>query len=409
VGRQNSESNATSTTLRGPPRKPKQSGYALWCGNLPAQTDIIQLKDHFSRDATDTIESVFLISKSNCAFINYKTEESCTAALTRFHDSRFHGTTLVCRLRRASTAPPAGTPIGPRTNVTPSASDQPAAGLDDHSVQSINLEDVAMNPTAVRMVAEKFFVLKSLTIEDLDASVRSASWATQSHNEAVLNAAHQVSIVDTQKAKAYMRQSARNVYLVFSANKSGEYYGYARMASGIDDTAAAETTPPRPVPSSTTPVDSSVRTPTPASEHAPKGYIIDDSARGTIFWEADRDENVEAKGIEIASPVTETAELDIEPQTLGRPFKIEWISTEKLPFHRARGLRNPWNQNREVKIARDGTEIEPSVGRRLVNLFHSSPQAVAAQSGGSQHIFPPVNPHMAPMGYPPDPRIGRPY
>ena len=30
--------------------------------------------------------------------------------------------------------------------------------------------------------------------------------------------------------------------------------------------------------------------PTPATEFAPKGRIIDDSARGTIFWEAERDE-----------------------------------------------------------------------------------------------------------------------
>ena len=61
---------------------------------------------------------------------------------------------------------------------------------------------------------------------------------------------------------------------------------------------------------------------------------------------------------------------DEEAQSFGKPFRIQWLSTERVPFHRTRGLRNPWNANREVKIARDGTEIEPSVGRKLIALFH---------------------------------------
>ncbi|KZV84318.1 hypothetical protein EXIGLDRAFT_807134 [Exidia glandulosa HHB12029] len=50
----------------------------------------------------------------------------------------------------------------------------------------------------------------------------------------------------------------------------------------------------------------------------------------------------------------------------GTPFKIEWIRTERLPFHRTRHLRNPWNHDREVKVSRDGTELEPTVGARLL-------------------------------------------
>lgn len=54
-------------------------------------------------------------------------------------------------------------------------------------------EDVGKDVTTATKAKEKFFVLKSLTIEDLDASVRSGLWATQSHNEADLNAAYKVS------------------------------------------------------------------------------------------------------------------------------------------------------------------------------------------------------------------------
>ena len=40
-----------------------------------------------------------------------------------------------------------------------------------------------------------------------------------------------------------------------------------------------------------------------------------------------------------------------------------------VQFQRTRLLRNPWNGNREVKISRDGTELETSVGARLLKEF----------------------------------------
>lgn len=40
---------------------------------------------------------------------------------------------------------------------------------------------------------DKFFIVKSLTVEDLEASVRNGIWATQAHNEITLNEAHAVS------------------------------------------------------------------------------------------------------------------------------------------------------------------------------------------------------------------------
>ena len=39
---------------------------------------------------------------------------------------------------------------------------------------------------------EKFFVVKSLTLQDLEASVRNGIWATQAHNEEALNKAYEV-------------------------------------------------------------------------------------------------------------------------------------------------------------------------------------------------------------------------
>nr|OQO23507.1 hypothetical protein B0A51_12423 [Rachicladosporium sp. CCFEE 5018] len=102
---------------------------------------------------------------------------------------------------------------------------------------------------------------------------------------------------------------------------------------------------------------------TPATATAPSGRIIDDSARGTIFWEAE--DVIDDDGSEWKEQTSN--DLSVE-QDLGRPFEIEWISTNRLQFFRTRGMRNAWNANREVKIARDGTELEPAAGWRRTKL-----------------------------------------
>lgn len=118
--------------------------------------------------------------------------------------------------------------------------------------------------------------------------------------------------------------------------------------------------------------------PTPATQWAPKGRIVDDSARGTIFWEVDNtpDQTEEEAAIDGAASAQQSKQEEMETgsqrqrQEWGKSFQVDWISTNRLPFYRTRGLRNPWNENREIKIARDGTEIEPSIGQRLVQMFH---------------------------------------
>lgn len=346
-------------------------------GNLPPAATVTDLKDHFSRDATTDIQSLFLISKSNCAFVNYRSEAACVAAMNRFHDSRFHGVRLVCRLRRGSTTT-AAAPATPNNNnstadtdsskplVDGASADEPSdpiiVGGPPTALPSETNTNATPTAAATAKVPEKFYIVKSLTLQDLEASVRNGIWATQSHNESTLNQAY---------------KAADNVYLIFSANKSGEYFGYARMASPI----AGEAVPVGSAhsPQTSAPSDGPQSIPTPATETAPRGRIIDDSARGTIFWEAELSDEEEA-----ASPSKETDDSN-GGQDLGRPFKIEWISTARLPFYRTRGLRNPWNANREIKIARDGTELEPSVGKRLVQMFHRP-----AQMSGPPHQMQPV-------------------
>ncbi|KAL4746030.1 hypothetical protein BDW72DRAFT_198099 [Aspergillus terricola var. indicus] len=342
-----------SNLPKGPSRKPKQSGNALWVGNIAPGTNIVELKDHFSQDATKDLESVFLISRSNCAFVNYKTEEACIKALSRFHDTRLRGARLVCRVRRGLMSP------GPHSELTGLA-DQSSIKEAEEMVKTTGTEDDGREGSYSTRVPNRYFILKSLTVEDLELSWQSGIWATQTHNEESLNRAF---------------ENADNVYLFFSANKSGKYYGYARMMSAIkDDESLTLKMPPRPEHHSSNEPDSPDVTPTPASTSAPNGRIINDVARGTIFWEADTSEDEEGlprphKNV-CHPPNEQQNQAPAELQLIGKPFRIRWLSTEKVPFHRTRGLRNPWNANREVKIARDGTELEFSVGEKLVLLFH---------------------------------------
>ena len=71
----------------------------------------------------------------------------------------------------------------------------------------------------------------------------------------------------------------------------------------------------------------------------------------------------------------------------GESFKVEWVRTERLPFTRTRHLRNPWNHDREVKVSRDGTELEPGVGQQLLDEWDKLDQPPQAQAvGGSVEI-----------------------
>lgn len=362
-------------------------GHAIWIGNLPPQTDLMALVQHVCKEAAG-LESLFLISKSNCAFANFKDEETCTAAQQKLHDSKFQTVRLVSRLRKSTVevvglTPPTGPAKSNQVGkselaevhlVVDGSSANPAS--EDTSSKKVPREgEIASN-------RDKFFILKSLTVEDLDLSVKTGIWATQSHNEETLN-------------KAF--KASDNVYLVFSANKSGEYFGYARMTSEINDDpeAAIEFAPKMPAASE---LDLPKAIPTEATEDAPKGRIIDDSARGTIFWEAERDEADNTSDSESVTSDRSAGAEDEAVRTWGKPFKLEWLSTSRLPFYRTRGLRNPWNSNREVKIARDGTEMEPAAGRRLIGLFNRIQPTASATGNVSVPVaagpgFPPMRPY----------------
>jgi len=54
---------------------------------------------------------------------------------------------------------------------------------------------------------------------------------------------------------------------------------------------------------------------------------------------------------------------------LGGVFKIDWLCKHDLSFSQTMSLRNTWNEDKPIKIGRDGQEIEPLAAIQLCSLF----------------------------------------
>lgn len=164
----------------------------------------MSLVHHVCKEA-EGLESLFLISKSNCAFANFRDEQASVAAQRKLHDSKFLTVRLVSRLRKSTVEGPAGVtaPTGPAASTShaepvaePATTD--SARVAEKSTTTSALAAKTDNPGSPAEGAtpskDRFFVLKSLTVEDIELSVRTGIWATQSHNEETLNNAFRVSL-----------------------------------------------------------------------------------------------------------------------------------------------------------------------------------------------------------------------
>jgi len=190
--------------------------------------------------------------------------------------------------------------------------------------------------------------MKCLSDHEIAWSLSTNLWSTQKHNELVLNQAIKAS----------------EVYLVFSVNRSGTFFGYARMLSGTtanelesdSDTGAKHSPKAPPVNANSLKI-----TVTPKTTSAPRGKIITDQSRGTAFWEVSESDDEGNSSEEFR-----------EETNWAIPFKVQWITTNSVAFSRVRYLRNAWNHNMEIKRGRDGTEIDPAAGVRLLSEFATS-------------------------------------
>ncbi|KAF9066457.1 hypothetical protein BDP27DRAFT_1012890 [Rhodocollybia butyracea] len=236
-----------------------RSEWVMWAGNVPSDATHDELWRFFTQtEEPSAVLSIFLISRSSCAFVNYESDDDLQAAIAQFngvplrpHDSRCPR--LVCRVRKIDDDLRAG--VGGQRGVGMHSkwvkdqrektkgkgkaaerfdqSDQDDSSSSNAALSASVSSDDESRPYFVkpthsnssgsyastnssllsRHFPKRYFILKSLSQYDLDLSVEKNLWATQKHNEGILDQSYRTS---------------NEVYLIFSVNKSGEFYGYAK-------------------------------------------------------------------------------------------------------------------------------------------------------------------------------------
>ncbi|KAF9937768.1 hypothetical protein BGZ67_000924 [Mortierella alpina] len=371
----------------GPPptlqKKPKELDKAMWVGNVLNDTTVAELQAIFEAEPTeaegdvehDIPESIFILSKSHCAFVNYSSHEAVDRAVRRFHDREFKNTRLVCRPRKD--------PASDYVNKVPSSNrfqhqamhyGQPpymseSMGYYNHDhpllaqrmdpryelsdtqtrIERMRLEaspapgssssggdgSTSLEPfkhkekggskksrstSSLGYAESRYFILKGLNDEDLKLSVQYGLWATQDHLVPLLNEAF---------------SNSKNVFLVFSANKSGEFFGCARMLDLIS-------------------VENEIAITTGKEDEIwqPAGELsLSPEMKAAMLVEI---EQAAKEGRKITNEEAEViARASTTTKSWGVRFPIQWLHVE-------------------VKVSKDGTEVDPAVGEQLIKLFIKS-------------------------------------
>lgn len=262
---------------------------------------------------------------------------------------------------------------------------------------------------------ERFFVMKSSQSTELDRSVRDGSWLPIKANADVLHQAV---------------RNSESVYLIFGAEQSDCFYGYARITEStcasdndqmdkgceISQSSNKETEisawcadicisddPPRKQkvrPQANCSIQRSTSCPPaiPVSATVKKTVVLHRQrcrsmslAQGNQsgMSQHERCESLDntsrskasSTQVEAASPSASSVDADdqdqgkVEYETSSlsrnskRSLKLEWLQTSPLGFSRLNNLRNPWWNDNEVQDSLDGTELEPDLGRLLLKTW----------------------------------------
>ncbi|CAK5270600.1 unnamed protein product [Mycena citricolor] len=325
------------------PAAPTQrSQWAMWVGNVPKDADQDELHRFFTQPLGDGagalahgVQSIFVLPRSNCAFVNYNSESALTIAIASFNGvslrtfpqqtavvgKRNATKPLICRARMEEHDLFTG--VGGQRGVgLHSTWVKERRARNQASATEDNSDTISNASTTSSLLQEnfpqRFFMLKSYKQDDLDSSVDTGLWNAQRHNAEVLDRAFRTS---------------EDVFLFFSVNKSGEFYGYARMTGPIT---------PRGVPGQ-------------------RHESFPHTALG-----AQSPSSQDLPPPETFLPPALLDEIEAEPEF---DFPLHWMCVDRMRFSRTKHIHNPWNQDREVKISRDGMEIEPEAGQAVLDIW----------------------------------------
>ncbi|KAH8826636.1 YT521-B-like domain-containing protein [Flagelloscypha sp. PMI_526] len=385
----------TSPSLQPSPHpsrpSPQRTPWVMWVGNLPSRTTHEELQTFLTARNSDIV-SIFVIPHSNCAFVNVGSQDALRKCIKAFDGKQLRPDNprcprLVCRIRTVEDEAKAGV-VGQRmAHFHKDAIRDGSVRRQDFAMPSLiehwrDQDDFSSSPplgrsgspstnestdsTSSSMLAqhfpERFFILKCFTNTELQESVKTGVWTTQVHNESTLNRAFRTS---------------RDVFLFLSENGSGAFYGYAKMASGIGNASSKSEsqsrlesrrlTPPELMPrASSEPADdrAAARRSSDSLASAGAQSLKSTSVSPTISHAA---MSPPASSLDVKGKGRQLSSSDVPNQPT--PFRIQWLSTERLPFRKTRHITNPWTEGREVKISRDGTELHPGAGKQLIEAW----------------------------------------
>ncbi|KAI9019819.1 YT521-B-like domain-containing protein [Hyaloraphidium curvatum] len=95
--------------------------------------------------------------------------------------------------------------------------------------------------------------------------------------------------------------------------------------------------------------------------------------RVVLFFSVNESRHYHGYG-EMSTDVGGAAGFDVpwnKIKVLGDNFQVNWLVKKDLPFERISDLKNAWNENKPVKISRDGQELTPEVAKQLIEAFDS--------------------------------------
>ena len=286
---------------------PAKSGHTLWVGNLPHNAELEDLCNLFG---TPKLQSIYLIQRTGCAFVNYIDAKGLKEGfeIVERRGSKIRENSIVVR---------------------------------EQQPQNVESTEIAQ-PTSAKGAKNRYFICKSLTVADLEEAQHTNMWSTQIRNLSKFNEAYETS---------------QNTYLVFSVNRMSCFYGVARLESTFEEAqelnAAAKDDRSQ----------MALVTPTESFLHkkdgvlVPAGQTVFDPLRGSQFWMAHD------------CPVEEP-----QVEKFTSPAKIRWITVpnSSVPFSKTKSMKNILNQNKPLKVARDGTEIDPAIAKTLCELFEQN-------------------------------------
>ncbi|KNZ48113.1 hypothetical protein VP01_58g6 [Puccinia sorghi] len=429
------------------PKPPIHSLHALWVGNIPNDASHEELWKFFSNQVITPqhlklapsqnlsstnpgVESIHLIARSNCAFVNYSSQAHLSQAITACNGKPLrpldpYCKPLLCRIRkpedniksgvgaqriggmhrswikRSQQQPPHHyNHINKHRHTLPSIS-QPPKTRENHS-NSYNTDPTNLRTsstlTAVSNQSQsttssfltnhfprRYFILKAYTDEDLRISVERSIWVSQTHNEPVLDQAY--------------RSSSEGVYLIFSANQSGEFFGYARMAGPIGVSGRRVSLPTSPAAQRGTaartrsasigaadrPTEGLFGLADVPTSASPRALSPVESPDRPLRWPGSPvRRSLPILGVARRDPPSSTSPalptlLDhtsihstrspCENSDDDDDSSSSSVSGKLMTGRPFKNLRNPFNGNREVKVSRDGTEVEPSIGQAILTAI----------------------------------------